>query len=88
VVPVVPDRVPDLYDQCAAAGRILLCDELEKIASQTFKDVQDKEDAINNKILDVVDASFEPFNKSLAEAAKQNRLVDFAAKVRKGELRD
>jgi len=88
VPPVTPERVPDLFDQCAAAGRILLCDELDKIAGQQFANVQDKEDAINTKILDVLDASLEPFNKRLAEAAKDNRLTEFTSKVRKGDIRE
>lgn len=88
LTPPVPVRVPDLFDTCAASGRALLADELTRIASSKFDSEQAKEDALNAKILDVLDASFEPFHNRLAEAVKANRLTEFAAKVREGEIRE
>lgn len=88
ITPPAPVRVPDLFDTCAASGRALLADELDRIASSTFETEQAKEDAINTKILDVLDASFEPFHSRLGKAVKANRLTEFAAKVREGEIRE
>ena len=88
VSPPAPVRVPDLFDTCAASGRALLADELDRIAASTFDSEQAKEDAINSKILDVLDASFEPFHARLGAAVKANRLTEFAAKVREGEIRE
>lgn len=87
VAPVVPIRQPDIVDQCGASGRALLADELDKFAGQTFDSDKAKEDAINDKISDVIEASFEPLNKQIADAIKANRVTDIADKIRKGELR-
>jgi len=87
VTPVVPIRQPDIVDQCGASGRALLADELEKFSGEKFDSDKAKEDAINDKISDVIEASFEPLNKQIADAIKANRVTDLADKIRKGELR-
>lgn len=86
--PVQPQRVPDIFDQSAASGRSLLADELDEIARTKFETVQDKEDTINQKILDIVQSCFEPVNVRIGKAAEANRLTDMAELIRKGELRE
>ncbi len=88
VAPVAPVREPDLFDRCATSGRSLLADALDEISGQKFDSVAAKEDAINQKILDIVDACFEPLNVQIAKAANANRLTDCADLIRKGEIRD
>lgn len=87
-VPVEPPRAPDLFDRCATSGRALLAEELLKIASQKFDSDAAKEEAINLRILDVVDSSYEPLHIQIAAACKANRLSDFAGKLKSGELYD
>jgi hypothetical protein len=88
VLPDIPQQQPDLFSQCGTAGRALLADELEAFASQRFDSDQAKEDAINDKIQDVIQASFVPVTELLADAIKANRVSEFAAKLRKGELNE
>lgn len=88
VAPVAPVREPDLFDRCATSGRSLLADALDDIAGQKFDSVEAKEDAINQKILDIVDACFEPLNVQIAKAANANRLTNCADLIRKGEIRE
>lgn len=88
VAPVIPAREPDLFDTCAASGRSLLADALDDIAGQKFDNFQAKEDAINQKIFDIVEACFEPLNVEIAKAANGNRLTDCAELIRKGEIRE
>jgi hypothetical protein len=88
VAPVEPDRLPDIVDQCNASGRALLADALADFASKKFDTDQAREDAINEKIGDVVLASFEPLGESIAKAITANRVTDCADKIRKGDLRE
>lgn len=88
VAPVAPQRVPDIVDRCGIAGRALLADALEEFAGQKFDTDQAREDAINQKIQDVIEASFVPLNEAIASAIKANRVTDCADQIRKGELRD
>lgn len=88
VPPAIPQRVPDIVDRCGIAGRALLADALEEFASQKFDTDQARETAINEKIHDVIEASFVPVNEAIAAAIKTNRVTDCADKIRKGELRD
>lgn len=85
--PVVPARQPDIVDTCTASGRALLADALDTFASQKFDNDQAHEDAINESILDVIEASYVPLNAEIAKAIKANRVTDCADKIRKGELR-
>lgn len=85
--PVEPQRVPDIIDTCAASGRALLADALESFAGQKYDTEQDREDAINEKILDVIEASNAPIHEQIAKAIKAERIRDCADKIRKGELR-
>ena len=91
--PTTPDpapspRVPDLYDNAAATARQLLADELEQIAGQRFDSPEQKEDAMNQKIVDIVQSSFEPLFVRLATAADTNLVAAIAQQIREGELRD
>ena len=88
VTPVEPARVPDIVDQCGAAGRALLADALVDFAGKKFDTVQLQEEAINEKIADVIEASFAPLNEQIAQAIKTDRLTDCAEKIRKGDLRE
>jgi hypothetical protein len=88
VSPDTPQRVPDIVDRCGIAGRALLADSLDEFASQKFDTDQAREDAINQKIEDVIEASFVPLNEAIAAAIKANRVTECADKIRKGELRD
>jgi hypothetical protein len=88
VPPVIPQRTPDIVDRCGIAGRALLADALEEFASQKFDTDQARENAINEKIHDVIEASFVPLNEAIAAAIKANRVADCADKIRKGELRE
>jgi hypothetical protein len=88
VAPVAPQRVPDIVDRCGIAGRALLADALEEFAGQKFDNDKAREDAINEKIEDVIEASFVPLNHAIAAAIKANRVKDCADKIRKGELRE
>jgi hypothetical protein len=88
VTPVEPARVPDIVDQCSASGRALLADALVEFAGQKFETVQAQEDAINEKIGDVIEASFAPVNDQIAKAIKDDRLTDCAELIRKGDLRE
>lgn len=85
--PVIPARQPDIVDTCTASGRALLADALDKFASQKFDNDQAREDAVNEAILDVIEASYVPLNEEIAKAIKSNRVTDCADKIRKGELR-
>jgi hypothetical protein len=88
VAPVAPQRAPDIVDRCGIAGRALLADALEEFSGQKFDTDQAREDAINNKIHDVIEASFAPVHEAIADAIKANRVADCADKIRKGELRE
>jgi hypothetical protein len=88
VDPVHPQRVPDLVDRCGITGRSLLADALVDFSRQSFATDQAKEDAINNKIHDVIEASFVPLNDEIAQAMKAGRLVEIAEKIRQGNLHD
>ena len=86
-VPVDPPRAPDIVDTCTASGRALLADSLDTFAAKKFDSDQAKEDAINEAILDVIEASYVPLNEEITKAIKANRVTDCAEKIRKGELR-
>jgi len=86
--PATPPRVPDLFDQQAATARALLSDELDQIAGQRFKDAKEREDAINQKIDDIVKSSFEPLFGHVSKAADENRLTELSKKIREGEFRE
>jgi len=88
VPPVIPQRTPDIVDRCGIAGRALLADALEEFAGQKFDTDQARETAINQKIQDVIEASFVPLNQAIAAAIKADKVTDCADKIRKGELRD
>jgi hypothetical protein len=88
VAPVIPQRVPDIVDRCGIAGRALLADALDEFAGKKFDTEQAREEAINEKIHDVIEASFVPLNEAIAAAIKANRVSDCADKIRKGELRE
>jgi hypothetical protein len=88
VKPVEPARVPDIVDQCGASGRALLADALTDFAGQKFDTDQAREDAINEKIGDVIEASFSPLNEQIAKAIKFNRVTECAELIRKGDLRE
>lgn len=88
VAPVAQQRVPDIVDRCGIAGRALLADSLDELAGQKFDTDKAREDAINQKIEDVIEASFVPLNEAIAAAIKANRVTECADKIRKGELRD
>jgi hypothetical protein len=88
VAPVIPQRVPDIVDRCGIAGRALLADALDEFAGKKFDTDQAREDAINEKIHDVIEASFVPLNEAIAAAIKANRVTDCADKIRRGELRE
>jgi hypothetical protein len=88
VEPPTPQRTPDLVDRCGIAGRALLADALEDFAGKKFDSDQAREDAINEKIHDVIEASFVPVNEAIAEAIKSNRVTEVANQIRKGELRE
>lgn len=83
--PVTPPKPPDLFAQCGADARALLAEEFEAFASQRFDSVEAKEDAINQKITDVVASTFQPIRTQVAKAIKENRLVDYARKIKAGE---
>lgn len=85
--PVVPARQPDIVDTCTSSYRNLMADALDKFATLKFDNDQASEDAINESILDVIEASYVPFNDEIAKAIKANRVTDCAEKIRKGELR-
>lgn len=87
VDPVTPQRIPDIVDTCTASGRALLADELDTFAAKKFDSDKAREDAINEAILDVIEASYVPLNEEIARAIKTNRVTDCADKLRKGELR-
>lgn len=86
--PVDPPKPPDLFTTCGIAARELLAEELEKFASQRFDSDQAKEDAINEKIDDVIESSFAPLSDQIAKAIKENRLVDYARKIKAGEAHE
>lgn len=86
--PATPPRVPDLFDKQAATARALLSDELDEIAGQRFKDAKEREDAINQKIDDIVKSSFDPLFSHIGKAADENRLTELATKIREGEFRE
>ncbi len=86
-VPVEPPRVPDIVDTCAASGRVLLADALEDFATHKYDTDEAREEAINEKILDVVEAANEPLHEAIAKAIKTGRVSDCADRIRKGELR-
>lgn len=86
--PATPPRVPDLFDQQAATARALLSDELDQIAGQRFKDAKEREDAINQKIDDIVQSSFDPLFGHIGKAADQNRLTELSKQIRDGEFRE
>ena len=88
VAPVAPQRAPDIVDRCGIAGRALLADALDEFSGQKFDSDQAREDAINNKIHDVIEASFVPLNQAIAAAIKADKVTECADKIRKGELRD
>jgi hypothetical protein len=88
VDPVTPQRVPDIVDRCGAAGRALLADALEDFATQKFDSIQAREDAVNQKIHDVIEASFVPLNEAIADAITRERVRECAEKIRKGELHE
>lgn len=88
VAPVIPQRTPDIVDRCGIAGRALLADALDEFDGKKFDTDQAREDAINEKIHDVIEASFVPLNEAIAAAIKANRVTDCADKIRKGELRE
>ncbi len=75
----------DLFAKCGADARALLADEFEAFAAQRFDTVKAKEDAINQKITDVIASTFQPFRVQVAKAIKENRLVDYARKIKAGE---
>jgi beta-lactamase class D len=83
--PVEPPKPPDLFATCGAAARELLADELEEFAEQRFDSEQAKEDAINEKIHDVIESSFVPLSEQVAKAIKANRLTEYARKIKAGE---
>jgi hypothetical protein len=83
--PVEPPKPPDLFAQCGANARALLADEFESFAAQRFDSVEEKEDAINQKITDVIASTFQPLRTQVAKAIKENRLVDYARKIKAGE---
>lgn len=86
--PVTPQREPDIVDRCGIAGRALLADALEQFASKKFDTDQARETAINEKIHDVIEASFVPVNAAIASAIKAGRVTECAERIRKGELRE
>jgi len=85
--PADPQRVPDIMDTCGASGRALLADALDAFAAESFKDDQSREDAINEKILDVIEASYAPLHDEIAKAIQANNVTACAEKIRQGELR-
>jgi len=86
--PVNPPRVADLVDTSAVSSRALLADALQDFAGKRFDSDQAKEDAINEKIADVIEASYEPVHQAIAVAIKTNRVQDCADLIREGELRE
>jgi hypothetical protein len=88
VNPVNPQRSPDLVDRCGITGRSLLADALVEFSSKSYSTDAEREDAVNEKIHDVIEASFVPLNESIARAIKAGRVVEVAEKIRKGELHD
>jgi hypothetical protein len=86
--PVNPQRQPDIVDRCGITGRSLLADTLVDFSRQSFSNDQEREDAINGKIHDVIEASFVPLNESIARAIKFNRVFEASEKIRKGELHE
>jgi hypothetical protein len=88
VTPVIPLRELDIVDRCGIAGRALLADALDEFAGKKFDTDKAREDAINEKIHDVIEASFAPLNEAIAAAIKANRVTDCADKIRRGELRE
>jgi hypothetical protein len=87
VVPVQPAKELDMIDECGIAGRALLADEVEKFVPSQFESDQAREDAINQKIRDVIEASFVPLNEEIAKAIRANRMSDCAGRIRDGKLR-
>lgn len=84
----VPARSPDLVDRCGVSGRALLADAVTDFSRKSFANDQEREDAVNEKIHDVIEASFEPVNVAIAKAIKSDRVTECADAIRKGELRE
>ena len=88
VQPLPPAKAPDLFQRCADSGRALLADELDKFAGQRFDSLQAKEDALNEKIDSVAVAAFAPMGEKIAQAIKENKLTELAAKIKSGDVND
>lgn len=81
-----PVKPADVVDKCVESNRTLLGDAIEKFAGEKYETVQAAEDAMNQKILDVYQASFDPLFKKINEARKAEKLVELAVQIKNGEV--
>lgn len=81
-------ETPDIFNRAAASGRALLADSITEFAGTKYDSDQAAEDAMNERILDCLEAAFGPVGKEIEKARAASRLTDMAAKLKAGELRD
>lgn len=82
-----PVKAPDVIDTCVESNRELLSGAIKDFAGEKYETVQAAEDAMNQKILDVYQASFDPLFKKINEARKADKLVELAIQIKDGEVR-
>ncbi len=83
VVPVVKS---DLLTSVQENERVLLADSIAELAAKKFDTDKQAEDWMNEKILDVVLASYEPLFKKIAESRSAGTLPALADSVKSKSL--
>jgi hypothetical protein len=82
-----PVKPADVVDQCVESNRELLGEAIKAFAGEKYETVQAAEDALNQKILDVYQASFDPLFKKINEARKAEKLVELAVQIKNGDVK-
>lgn len=84
---VAPDAVKaDLLTSIQENERILLADSIAELGKKTFESDKQAEDWMNEKILDVVLASYEPLFKKIAESRSAGSLQSLSDSVKQKSL--
>jgi hypothetical protein len=81
-----PVKPPDIVAKCSEANRVLIAEQIRKFSGEKYETVQAAEDAMNQKILEAYQASYEPLFQKINEARKADKLVEFAGQIEKGEI--